>query len=263
MSRPVIRVLRHMARSGGTVISKCLGSMTGVALLSEIHPNGQDQFNPLAQAVEWHGLVTMGEVQHWQRTRKGMGFADAMVEINKRARERGLSLVVREWSHLDVIGHPFCAPTGRFMLGEALAPRLEVAQAFTVRHPMDQYLSLVRLQGMDGLSVGAYLRGCRLFAQWAQEHAFVRYEDFTRDPDAALTTICERLRLDFDSGYRERWAAYDKITGDVVRTHGGRGIEDVEIREMPRREAPAELLAEFRACPDYAPTLELLGYDDA
>ncbi len=262
MSRPVIRVLRHMARSGGTVISKCIGSMGSVALLSEIHPLGAEQFNPLQQAVAWHNLITKGEAKSWSRTRKRLGFADVMAEINKRARERGLSLVVREWSHLDVIGRPFCPPAMRPLLLAELEDRFEIAQAVTVRHPVDQYLSLVRLEVIKGLTVEEYLRGCRVFAEWAHAEGFVKYEDFTEDPDATLTTICERLRVDFDPAYAQRWAAYDKITGDTAKGNTGRGAAEARIRPLPRRETPEGLLESFRANPDYARTLELLGYPD-
>ena len=39
-TKPGIRILHHMARSGGTIISRCLGCMKDVILLSEIHPLG-------------------------------------------------------------------------------------------------------------------------------------------------------------------------------------------------------------------------------
>ncbi len=44
---PVVRLVHHLARSGGTLISRCLGCMSGVLLLSEIHPLGTRHFNPL------------------------------------------------------------------------------------------------------------------------------------------------------------------------------------------------------------------------
>ena len=37
-ARPILRLVHHMARSGGTLISKCLGCMSGVLLLSEPNP---------------------------------------------------------------------------------------------------------------------------------------------------------------------------------------------------------------------------------
>lgn len=263
MPKPTIRVLRHMARSGGTVISKCLAVMDSVALLSEIHPLGLKQFNPVRQAMDWHGLVTMADVKRWQKQRPPMPFDRAIGELETRARERGSLLVLREWSHLDTIGRPFCKPTFRFLMGEALAPRFEVAQAVTVRHPVDQYLSQARLEALRGMTAGEYLRGCRVFAEWAAAEGFVRYEDFTRDPDAALTKICARLRVPFDAGYRERWPSYTKITGDTAKENTGRGASVPEIRPLPRREAPAGLLDEFRKHDDYRRTLELLGYEDA
>ncbi len=252
-----------MARSGGTLISKCLGSMGSVALLSEIHPMGAQQFNPLQQAVVWHNLISKGEAKSWTRSRRPMSFADVMGEINKRARERGAALVVREWSHLDVIGHPFVQPSMRPVMIEELAGRFEIAQAITVRHPVDQYLSLVRLDVVKGMTVEGYLRGCRVFAEWAQAEGFVRYEDFTADPDASLRALCERLRVEFDPSYAQRWAAYDKVTGDTAKANTGRGAAEARIRSLPRRETPDGLLDAFRASADYARTLELLGYEDA
>ena len=52
-----------MARSGGTLISRCLGCMDKVVLLSEIHPLGGSVHNPLLQAYEWFGLFENAEVK--------------------------------------------------------------------------------------------------------------------------------------------------------------------------------------------------------
>ena len=57
-ARPMLRLVHHMARSGGTLFSRCLGCMSGVLLLSEIHPLGTAQFNPLVQAQRWYGLLS-------------------------------------------------------------------------------------------------------------------------------------------------------------------------------------------------------------
>ena len=35
-----IRLIHNLPRSGGTIISKCLGAQKDVILLSEIHPDG-------------------------------------------------------------------------------------------------------------------------------------------------------------------------------------------------------------------------------
>ncbi|MDP7339971.1 MAG: hypothetical protein QF786_11700, partial [Vicinamibacterales bacterium] len=48
--------------------------------------------------------------------------------------------------------------------------------------------------------VEAFLAGYRRFAEEAVRLDFVRYENFVEDPNGALTTLCERLSLDFDCG---------------------------------------------------------------
>ena len=37
-TKPVIRIIHHLACSGGTLISKCISAMPNVYLLSEVHP---------------------------------------------------------------------------------------------------------------------------------------------------------------------------------------------------------------------------------
>ena len=76
--RPTLRLLHHMARSGGTLISKCLGCMSGVLLLSEIHPLGTNHFNPLVQAQRWYGLLSSQDlIELKARGRGGVGDAPA------------------------------------------------------------------------------------------------------------------------------------------------------------------------------------------
>ena len=97
--QPVVRVLHQMARSGGTVICRCLASMRGVVLLSEIHPRGLRMFDPLQQAHEWYGLLNEKDIR---AARAGqLGFRNAIALVHRCCAERGLVLVIRDWSHLD------------------------------------------------------------------------------------------------------------------------------------------------------------------
>ena len=97
-----------MARSGGTVICKCLASMDNVVLLSEIHPKGAGMFNPLDQADRWYGLLNETDALEFRQSPPG--FLQAIQRIEQRCRERGLRLVLRDWSHLDYTGVPFNRP---------------------------------------------------------------------------------------------------------------------------------------------------------
>ena len=61
-----IRLIHNLPRSGGTIVSKCLGAQKDVTLLSEIHPEGiliskkmgvrSSFFDPIFQSQVWHNL---------------------------------------------------------------------------------------------------------------------------------------------------------------------------------------------------------------
>jgi hypothetical protein len=219
--KPPIRTLHHMARSGGSMISKCLGSMKNVVLLSEIHPKGIKQYNPIAQADQWFGLLRQEDLATIKR---GMSFNDAIALIDDRCTAKGKT----------------------------------ITHTASVRHPLDQWLSLSELSYIKGkIEPEDFLRGYRRFAEAAVGIGFIRYEDFTQEPDEKLHLLCERLKISFDPEYKDRWTRYKKITGGT-RTNRGRS----EIRPLPRRALEPQLLKRFEVNTDYQAAIELLGYAD-
>lgn len=259
VDRPALRLVHHMARSGGTLISRCLGCMSGVLLLSEIHPLGTAQFNPLVQAQRWYGLLSSQDLAEL-RARGRIGFVDAIELIYQRAADAGQRLVIRDWSHLDFTGVPFVdKPAFRFLTADALAGRFSLRQVCTVRHPLDQWLSLRGLSVVQGkLALDDYLAGYRRFAERAQEIGFLRYEEFVADPAAVMKELCRRLDLRFDRHFADRWSSYAFVTGDVAGSRSGFAIQPV-----PRRAAEPELLDALHANPDYGASLEMLRYTDS
>jgi protein O-GlcNAc transferase len=255
-ARPTLRLVHHMARSGGTLISRCLGCMSGVLLLSEIHPLGTAQFNPLVQAQRWYGLLSSQDLAEL-RARGRIAFVDAIDLIYRRAADAGQRLLIRDWSHLDFTGVPLVAkPAYRLLTADALASRFELRQVCTVRHPLDQWLSLRQLAVIHGkLSLDAYLAGYRRFAEQARDIGFFRYEDFAADPGAVMKELCRRLEVRFDRHFAERWSSYAFVTGDVSGSRGG-----YQIKPVPRRPAEPGLLDQLAASADYRTSLELLGY---
>ena len=98
------------------------------------------------------------------------------------------------------------------------------------------------------------------FARVAEERGFQRYEDFVADPDEELRVLCQRLNVPLDLGYRERWQAYDKLTGDSAGP--SRGFAHGEIAPLPRRLIDEAMQVSLRREPSYAESLKLLGYED-
>jgi hypothetical protein len=152
---------------------------------------------------------------------------------------------------------PFVAkPSYRLLLAEACGKQFDLRQVCTVRHPLDQWLSLRRLSILHGkLTLAEFLAGYRRFAEIAAEVGFFRYEDFTGEPAPIMRSICKRLELRFDAGFGDRWREYALVTGDVAGSRAGSAIAP-----LPRRPVEADLLDELAANEDYRQSLELLGY---
>ncbi len=257
--RPSIAVLRHLARSGGTMLTRCLGSMDRLVVLSEVHPRAMKHTNPAWQAQEWFGLISKPERAAFERP--GASFVEFVTLVDQRARHKGKRLVLRDWSHIDYIGVPYAVPTRRPALLEALSPAFEISTAVTVRHPLDQWQSLNTLDVIRGaLTPEAYLAGVRAFSEQVAGEAFTRFEDFTRQPMVEARTLCERLDVPFDPSFMTRWHAYEKVTGDR-KEHASRGSGRREIKPLQRRACEPALLEQFRASDDYRVSCELLGYE--
>jgi hypothetical protein len=257
-SRPVIRIIHHLARSGGTLISRCLGCMRHVVLLSEIHPVGSlkygPQFNPVMQAHQWFGMLTAEDVAAMRRS-PTMNFADVIELISRRCAEQNRVLVIRDWTHVDFTGVPFCTPCYRLTTTEALCDRFDVLQTTTVRHPVDQWLSFDLDVGKGRLSPEDFLHGYRLFAEQCVRIGFMRFEDFVSSPADKMRELCLRLKMDYDPRFLDRWSGYKLITGAT-----GRAMSRTEITVPPKKHVPVDLLKRFSDNREYRQSLALLGY---
>lgn len=254
--RPEIRVIHHMARTGGTVICRCLASMRDIVLLSEIHPLGVRMFNPLEQAHTWYGLLTSEDMNAAESGK--LNFVEAIQLISQRCLEQGKTLVLRDWSHLDFTGVPFVQPQFRSLLVESLRHEFTLIRHATVRHPLDQWLSLARQQTYrKQLSPFRFLKGCNEFADLAVGTGFNRYEDFTKSSSETLQSVCNALKLGFDADYAAKWQSYTNITGDVLPGRAGK-----EIATLDRQPADPAEVSRFRALPEYQATIEKLAYQD-
>lgn len=231
--------------------------MQNITLLSEIHPAATDRFNPLDQANVWHNLLTPADIKHLQDCGR-VSFPAAMLLISQRCLEKGKTLLVRDWSHLDFTAVPFSPRrTDRLTTADVLQEDFRVINTASVRHPIDQWLSLRRLEIMQNcLDVKTYLQGYRAFAEHCTRIGFIRYEDFTADPETVLATLCGRLDMPYDCGFADRWSSYTNITGAT-----GKGRIGAVIATPPRQSMEAGLLDEFEGNDDYRQVIKLLGYE--
>ncbi len=176
-----LRLIHNMARSGSTLMCKCLGCMQGVTLLSEIHPAATQMFNPLNQAHNWFSLLHKKDVHNLEHG-QSLSFIEAIQLIDRRSRQQKKSLVIRDWAHLDFTGLPFIEePNHRLALADVLADHFKLIRIAIVRHPIDQWLSLSRLELMQNpirrgqLTIQTFLNGYEAFSTHCSNMDFVRY----------------------------------------------------------------------------------------
>ena len=253
-----ISILHNLARSGGTLIGRCIGCMEGVRLLSEIHPQGLRFYDPVNQAAKWFGLFEQNEIQALIAKKGTISLLDVIELIQSKCIEEESQLVLRDWAYLDFIGAPFnLSPSGHNVLSEILETAFQLNEVSLVRHPVDQWLSLTKApQIAQALTLNQYMKGCLRYAHLCQDHLFIRYEDFTRNPETCMQQICKNLHIEYDRDFLSKWPAYTHITGDPCRT------DRDTITEVRRYSIPNDLSKQLRNNKDYEKVLQLLGYDD-
>jgi len=255
-TKPDIAILYHLARTGGTLISKCIGVIEGNILLSELHPIVSVS-NPLQQASDWFGLLSESEKVEYLNS---LNYVDSIKFIHHKVAEQNKKLIIRDWSHIDFTAVPFVNRCSyQLTQTNALNPYFNIRQIATVRHPVDSYLSVSKLQVVQGkLFLDDYLKGAKEFALKSKEIGFVRYEDFCADPQHHLTHICNVLGINYDKTFVDQFSSYQKITGE---TTGGRASGSA-IKVPKPREIDGQLAKQFTSNNDYWETLEILGYEN-
>jgi len=238
--------------------------MPGVYVFSEIHPRlGQvapvyqqaiAAQNPFAQAQKWYQLFNEQEMRMLQE-RGAMGFADFMMELHVRVEKRGGRMLIRDWTHLDFIARPFLKePSYQLTTAQVLSELFIVRSYITVRHPLDQFLSLARLDIMQGqLSALEFFKSYRRFAETAQLIGFTRYEDFTRQPAEHLRKIATALDLPYDGSALQKWHTNPHYTGDESKF--------TVIKPVERKILDPRQMEQLRQLPDYVQACNALGYE--
>lgn len=251
------RLLHHLARSGGTIICRCLATMRGVTLLSEINPRGVDVatvFDPLFQAEYWFKLLSPEQADHIRSL--NLPFAEQIRLLTGAATAKGNKLVIRDWTHVDFAPWPVADPPYSLSLHDALAPLGNVLSFSTVRHPIAQWRSWQKYQP-GSIECADFMLGCRRFAEQAVRTGFIRYEDFLADGGQAIGKICDALDLQHDPGFWNRWYFYYSICGDVGSFHSRFEIGGNTSRSIPLNDDEKHLSENE----DYLRTLRILGYE--
>src|SRR5262245_17723589 len=140
----MLRLIHNLGGCGGTLLSRCLGVLPRVALMSEINPLAVHffaEFSPLYQDRQWLHLLSDEEVARFSSLDLGQNenFCQVIGALHRRAELEGRDLILRDYNYVDFIGIPFVArPPRRRVLYDALPPDIPTRAIAFVRDPIDQ-----------------------------------------------------------------------------------------------------------------------------
>lgn len=252
---PII-VMICFARSGGTILNQCLGSLPKTVFISEVSP----------LAGNWRKNKTCvgtikEQAKHWYDIDlKSNSFAENALELAEVCERSGRRLVVRDWTfggYLPTTINPGPTPD-RILSLEALENRCEVLPFCFVRDPIDVWLSLTKRM---------HIEMERFFAQYlkyiqdikVRNITVFKYEDFVRRPEETIRQICQYAGLEFSDSWKN-YMSYGKVIGDTVFDPHSRGRKAGTIKMIPRRYLPKKRIIELNRCKEMIRANELLGY---
>jgi hypothetical protein len=250
-----------MGGCGGTLLSRCLGVLPGVNLLSEINPASVKlfpQFDPLYQDRNWLRLLHASDLDRFAAMDLGQTecFRELIRVFHERAVAAGGHLVLRDYNFVDFVGVPYTShPSRRLTIYSALPSHIPVRAVAFVRHPADQWSSLCKHQHVRTVLKPAWFsEAYAAFLREVEPMPRFRYEDFVERPAESLRTMCNELALPFDPAFSERFQQFASVTGDFTRQ------DDPSISLPPPKTFPPEILEEFRSSAAYVRVCRDAGY---
>ena len=238
--KPTIHIIHNLARSGGTLFSKCLGCMDNIALLSEIHPDAQNasSFNAIKQAEQWLNF----DPAVWQAN----DFVSAIHAIKQHCSQLNRTLLLRDWSHIDYLGVPVTTkPSKQATLLNTLKKDFKIQNIQLIRNPVDTWLSTRRLNLIKAAKISStdFIQAYLTFLNNTSSGMQLLYEDFLIEPNHSLIKACSHLNIEFDDNYKNKWYQFNQITGDqsnlsshrtkpVIKPRARRTMQSQEIAEI-------------------------------
>jgi hypothetical protein len=253
--KPTIRIIHHLACSGGTLISKCLSAMPNVYLLSEVHPytdlhlgKGKPRFSP----SDISSLSRYAKIPKIENL-LGELFLENIKTTYKHVNSYGGVLILREHTHSDI--HLGRSAINRSSVIDALADHFNIKSILTLRDPIDSYLSLKENGWMHFTpkSFEEYCSRILLLLHFHQETPIFHYESFVKNPQEVLRNICTLLSIDYD----ENWPSFF----DVANITGDSGRSGSEISQRSRKPISEAFANEIAMSSSYEKIKHALGYE--
>lgn len=254
-ARPPVRMVHHLACTGGTLISKCLAALPNVLMLSEIDPLGTLHLPPARQPFFPTDMISSLRYDPRglpDKTAERM-FLAALEALHQTTSEEGRHLVLRGHPHSQycVRSDPEARPSLQAIVSRVM-PSLAI---LTVRHPLDSFLSL-DVNGwhhFEPFTLDEYARRYLLFLNNHAALPRYRYEDFVSDPETTLSQMAKNLQLPMSPAF--------ETTMSLFVLSGQSGRTGLRIAARPRRNIPQTVADSIGKSAHYTELCALLEYD--
>ena len=225
-----IIIILNFSRSGGTLLSRSIGMLPNVILLSEINTHlGASTRNKsisshnavIEQVYNWYGIEVSGD-----------SLKEVILNLLKICEQKHKQLIIRDWTYMDFrsnISNNW-KPKYKFSLIDEIGEISSIKTFAFVRNAIDIYLSL-GVKNIETFSSEYLLYVNELCKAGIK---YIKYEDFVIDPINTMKEICNLTTLEYSNKVLD-FQKNDKITGDNQLGNVSRGYNLFSIKKLPRK----------------------------
>lgn len=210
MATVALPIFHAFARSGGTLLNRCLGCISGNLVLSEVNPHRSVMPVEL-QARDWLGLLDERE----RAALAPQSYAEKIRAVLGKAIDRGKHLILRDWCSVNFLAlpGPQSRPSGvleqplyleRF--GIRLRPIVFARRAASVHTSL----------AVPGIDLASFARAYLTYARSVCDLPIFHYEAFCANPEELFPSICQALGMAYDPSFLYDFARFDNCTGDMA-----------------------------------------------
>lgn len=240
-----VSVYYCFARSGGTLINRCLGCIPGNLVLSEVNPMGSIA-TVESQARDWLRLVPAHEYERFIT----MPYGEKILFLAAAAAASGNRLIIRDWPTLNFLGgihwqHFF--PSGVLEQDFYLEHYgLLRHSAVISRRSAAVYESLTRsFAHLKDLSIDEFGSAYLAYARAVASFPVIHFEEFCETPVSEIRKLCAALHCVSSEDFVSGFSHFVNCTGDNNLAAISRGGNSERILPLPDSpEAPAWNVAE-------------------
>lgn len=248
-------VMVSYARSGGTILNKCLGSMDNVIMISEINPLG----GGWGKEREHSYTTVQEQAYHWYGIELSQtSFEGAIQELYEYCVQKEKKLILRDWTFVNFSMHEYnnMKPPGKFLSLDVLNDiGLNPIPFALVRNAIDVWIS----RGKP--DVETFFKEYSRYVDKIIDHhiPWIRYEDFCIDPKGSIQKICQIIGIEYTDAWKN-FANFVYVNGDV-QLKNSRSNVDKEIKLLKRMSISKEEVDKLYRSEIWQKVNEKLHYD--